>query len=101
LGKFKKQKLKGFKFRRQHPIGKFIVDFYCHECQLVIEIDRGYHLQTEQANYDEGRTYELEVKELKVIRFSNEDVRFRLTSVLQEIFKHLIPSPSPKRRGHG
>jgi very-short-patch-repair endonuclease len=81
------RQLKGFKFRRQHPIGKFIADFYCHECNLVIEIDGRYHLQIEQADYDEGRTYELMVEGLRVIRFRNEEVRMKLDWVLDEISK--------------
>ncbi len=93
------RKLKGFKFRRQNPIGKFIADFYCHECKLVIELDGGYHLKTEQKDYDNGRTYELEINDLKVIRFSNEDVRVKLSWVLEEISKHLNPSPSPVGEG--
>ena len=53
------RKLKGFKFRRQHPIAHFIADFFCLESNLVIEIDGPYHDEREQQEYDEGRTFEL------------------------------------------
>ncbi|MFL5730962.1 MAG: endonuclease domain-containing protein [Cytophagaceae bacterium] len=91
--------LKGFKFRRQHPIDNFIADFYCHECNLVVEIDGKYHLASEQADYDKGRTYELENQELRVIRFCNDDVLKKLNYVLEEISKNLIPNPSPQGEG--
>ena len=48
----KNKKLKGLKFRRQHPVGIFILDFYCHSAKLAIELDGGYHLSVEQKEYD-------------------------------------------------
>ena len=61
----------GLKFRRQHPIGIYIADFYCHEKQLVIEVDGEYHFQNDQPQYDAWRTEILEDLGVKVIRFSN------------------------------
>jgi very-short-patch-repair endonuclease len=55
----RKKQFEGYKFRRQHPIYKFIADFYCHELRLIIELDGGIHLNPEQAAYDIGRTFEL------------------------------------------
>jgi very-short-patch-repair endonuclease len=52
----------GFKFRRQHPIGTYIVDFYCHQARLAIEIDGGQHNQDDQRLYDERRTAYLEAQ---------------------------------------
>src|SRR5687767_1170997 len=66
--------LGGFKFRRQHPIANFIADFFCLECNLVVEIDGDYHNEREQKEYDEGRTYELGELNIKVIRFANREV---------------------------
>ena len=86
----------GYKFRRQHPIKKFIVDFYCHELKLVIELDGSVHDIKDQAEYDLGRTFELEEFGLKVIRFRNEEVLDRLEEVLNRISKYLAPTrPSP------
>ena len=60
----------GFKIRRQHPIGKFIVDFYCAEACLVIEIDGDSHAPPDQAAYDAARTRWLEERGYRVIRFA-------------------------------
>ncbi|QDH79810.1 endonuclease domain-containing protein [Echinicola soli] len=79
------RKLNGLKFRRQHPISKFIADFYCHEYQLVVEVDGEVHLELEQVERDEGRTFELEELGLKVIRFTNKEVFCDLENVLKKI----------------
>ncbi len=89
------RKLNGYKFRRQHPISNFIVDFYCHESRLVVEVDGGYHKDREQKEYDDGRTYELKELGVKVIRFDNKEVIVNLNKVLNIIEKHLNPNPSP------
>ncbi len=93
------RKLKGFKFRRQHPIKNWIADFYCHEAKLVIEVDGGVHNDEVQKQSDEGRTYELEGLGLKVIRFTNEEVTLKINKVLRKIKDHLIPNPSPLGEG--
>jgi very-short-patch-repair endonuclease len=86
--------LNGFKFRRQHPIADFIADFFCLECNLIVEIDGDYHNEREQKQYDEGRTYELSELNIKVIRFTNQEVIQNPDFVLQEISCHL-KSPHP------
>ncbi|MFL0682758.1 MAG: endonuclease domain-containing protein [Algoriphagus aquaeductus] len=96
----KGKSLSGFKFRRQHPIKKFIVDFYCHELKLVIEVDGSIHNQKDQAEYDLGRTFELEELGLKVIRFRNEEVFDLTEEVLDRISGFLAP-PRPSPRGEG
>ncbi|HRJ31148.1 MAG TPA: endonuclease domain-containing protein [Cyclobacteriaceae bacterium] len=83
------KKLKGYKFRRQHPIDHFIVDFYCHECRLVIEVDGDIHFQNDNPAYDKGRTEQLDALGVKIIRFTNEQVLKDISSVLSEITKHL------------
>lgn len=87
------------KFRRQHPIGKYIVDFYCHEARLVIEVDGEIHLMNDNPEYDQFRTEELKSMGLKVIRFKNEEVLGDISKVLTEIRKHLTPGPSPGGEG--
>ena len=84
----RRKDLAGFRFRRQHPIDRFIVDFYCHEVKLVIEIDGEIH-KYQQKEYDEGRTAELERFGLTVLRFTNESVVNDLNGVLLEIHKYL------------
>ena len=74
-----------FKFRRQHPIANYIVDFYCHEQKLVIELDGGYHLEDEQSQYDDERTKNLEHLGMKVLRFWNNEVLNNINGVLETI----------------
>ena len=75
----------GFKFRRQHPIGRFIADFYCAEAKLVIEIDGDTHAVPDQAAYDSTRTAWLEERGYRVLRFQARDVDHDLDAVLQAI----------------
>lgn len=76
-----------YKFRRQHPIDRFIIDFYCAEAKLLIEIDGDSHLQKEQIEYDEARTEYLEELGYKLIRFTNDDVRYNIHAVVDEIVR--------------
>jgi very-short-patch-repair endonuclease len=76
-------------FRRQHPIGPFIVDFYCHEAKLVIEIDGNIHDSQENKEHDENRTFELEKLGLKVIRFKNEAIKGNIMDVLEILQKEI------------
>ncbi len=77
------RKLNGLKFRRQHPIDTFIADFYCHEKKLVVEIDGEIHKYQKQ--YDIGRTAEMKRFGINVLRFSNENILFSISSVIKEI----------------
>jgi very-short-patch-repair endonuclease len=78
-------KLDGLKFRRQHPLDIFIADFYCHQRKLIIELDGGVHDTLDQKEYDEGRTFELERKGFKILRFRNEEVINDIENVLHKI----------------
>jgi very-short-patch-repair endonuclease len=77
----------GYKFRRQHPINRFIIDFYCAEAKLCIEIDGSSHLEAEQEAYDKKRTEILEELGYQVIRFTNNDVRYNIHVVVDEIVR--------------
>ncbi|MOA12410.1 hypothetical protein D3C78_1323980 [compost metagenome] len=77
------------KFRRQHPVLSYIVDFYSHEYLLVIEVDGGYHFTKEQQEYDHQRSLELMQFGLKVIRFSNEEIMNDINGVLIKISNEL------------
>lgn len=79
------RKIDGLKFRRQHPFEEFILDFYCPEKNLVLEIDGDYHLTSEQMEYDQNRARFLEQHGLKVLRFTNEEVENELEYVLARI----------------
>ena len=73
----------GLKFRRQYPIGPYVVDFVCLSKKLVIEADGSQHLQ--QVVYDKQRTEYFEYFGFQVIRFWNHDLLFRLDAVLEKI----------------
>lgn len=75
----------GLKIRRQHPIDKFIIDFYCAEARLLIEIDGDSHFNSEQEEYDNERTAYLEELGYKVIRFTNDYVKNNIEAVINEI----------------
>jgi very-short-patch-repair endonuclease len=68
------RQLKGKKFRRQHAIANYVVDFYCNECKLAIELDGNYHTYPETKIYDKSRTELLNELGIKVLRFWNEEV---------------------------
>ena len=75
------------RFRRQHPIGIFIVDFYCHEYKLAIEIDGEIHLKNEVIEYDDGRSHDIEKFGIKILRFTNNEVFTDLKKIIEEILK--------------
>ncbi len=76
----------GVRFRRQHPIGGYIVDFYCPHARLVIELDGGGHASEEQRRSDERRDRELRGRGLTVLRLWNPDVVERMDAVLEAIW---------------
>ncbi|RAR46466.1 endonuclease domain-containing protein [Flavobacterium lacus] len=86
----KGNKFNGQKFRRQHPIGIYIVDFYNHKNKLVMEIDGGYHDNAEQKLIDFTREEFLKLNGLKVIRFKNESITQNLSFVLEKINEELL-----------
>jgi very-short-patch-repair endonuclease len=81
--KLKGKQLLGLRFRRQHPIDMFIVDFYCHAARLVIEVDGEIHM--DQIEYDDGREADIEKYNIKIIRFTNDEVNNNIEVVLQKI----------------
>ena len=87
-----------FKFRRQHPIGVYIVDFVCLEQKLIVELDGGQH--AEKTPYDTRRTKTLREKGFRILQFWNHDVLQNTDGVLDTIFAELTvdPSPSPSPR---
>ena len=82
----RRKRLHGIKFRHQHAIGRFILDFYCVEYQLAIEIDGPIHNQSTER--DAVRTDELIRQGIRVIRFTNEQVFDDIDRILFEIANH-------------
>ncbi|KHE70448.1 MULTISPECIES: DUF559 domain-containing protein [Capnocytophaga] len=89
----------GDKFRRQHLIDDFIVDFVCLSKNLVIEVDGGYHNDPTQKEYDQQRTLYLNEKGFKVIRFTNEEVLGNTEAVLTKIKQELVLPLAPSQGG--
>lgn len=83
--KLQLEPFKKFRFRRQHPIQKFITDFYSHSLKLIIEVDGGYHQSIDQKRSDEERTEILEFQGLQVIRFKNDEVEMNIEDVLNKL----------------
>lgn len=83
-----RKQLNGRKFRRQHSIQNYIVDFYCASEQLIVELDGAYHFNFSQQQYDLERTQEIETLGFKLIRFENKLVFENLSGVLEEISTH-------------
>ena len=108
----RKNKVRGCYFRRQHPISKFIVDFYCHELRLAVEIDGSYHALEQQQEHDSNRSAELENLGIKVIRFTNQAVIENIRKVERQMDEEVrksgragspgrSPPPQPSPRGEG
>lgn len=95
----KGSQLDGRKFRRQHSIGNYIVDFYCPSEKLVIEVDGGYH--NDEAVQESDRIRDLFINEhsIRVLRVPNEAIRYQLDMVLEAIRAEFTTLTPPRRRG--
>jgi very-short-patch-repair endonuclease len=81
--------LEGTHFRRQAPIGPYVVDFFCPAKCLIIELDGGHHNEDDIARYDRKRQFWLEQEGYRVIRFWNSEITGDLTAVLERIYMEL------------
>ena len=81
------RRLQGVKFRRQHPVPPYVLDFYCHAAKLAIELDGSQHI--EQETYDQQRTAFLNQQGIHVLRFWNQDVLKHQEAVMETIWKTL------------
>jgi very-short-patch-repair endonuclease len=91
-------RLQGFKFKRQQPIGTYIVDFVCFENSLIIEIDGGQH--GDEVSKDRERSNWLRRQGFRVLRFWNNEVMERKDDVLESIIRALREYPSPQPLSH-
>jgi very-short-patch-repair endonuclease len=87
--KLRNRQVKGYRFRRQHPISEFVVDFFCYEAKLIIELDGEVHNDPFQRERDNERTKMLKSMGLDEIRFRNEEVLTNLEEVVSKILKNL------------
>ena len=88
-GRLRNRRLLAFKFRRQHQIGKYVVDFYCAEARLVIECDGGIHSRAQAWHHDQNREAYMSALGLRTLRFTNEEVLNDTERVLNEISDYL------------
>ena len=95
--RLRRRQVLGHKFRRQQPLGPFIVDFVCLERKLVIEVDGGQHADQQQD--DARRTGWLEDQGFVVLRFWNHEVLAEPEAVIQAIADALAPPPAPPAAG--
>jgi len=86
----RRRQVDGFRFRRQHPIDKFVLDFYCPEARLAVELDGGQHNQKQHALRDQGRTHFLEAQGIVVLRVWDHEVFRNLEGVLEMIYEALL-----------
>lgn len=91
--------LRGFKFRRQFGVGPFIVDFYCPEARLAVEVDGDSHYVPDASGRDEHRERFIKTHGIQIVRFTNLEVRDDLESVISVIEKLLTPSTFPSAEG--
>ena len=88
----KSKQIEGAKFRRQHPIGPYVVDFVCLEKKLVVEIDGGHHNEDDVSLKDSDRAAWLVGEGYRVLRFWNNDVLNQMESVIEKIREAVSPS---------
>ena len=87
--KLRAKKFSGYKFKRQVPIGNYIVDFLCTDTKLIIELDGGQHNEENKILADRERTEYLENHGYKVLRFWNNDIKQNLDNICEEILRRL------------
>ena len=108
------RKLGGFKFRRQVPLGNYILDFYCPEAKLAVEADGGQHDEPINQNYDERRATFLQSLGIRMVRFWDNDILKHAIAVREQIYRELMrenidqtnfppasPHPNPLPEGEG
>lgn len=88
------KRFKDLKFRRQHPIGRYIADFYCREARLVIELDGNVHKAKDRKEYDRNCQEIIETRGIRVLRFKNTEIERNIEKVLQKISSFTPPSYS-------
>lgn len=98
--RLKNKQLNGFRFRRQYGIDRYVVDFYCPELRLAIEVDGGYHLSSDMKEYDPNRQSAIEALGITFLRFSNKEIEKDLEKVVNKVANSL-PTYEGGRAGLG
>lgn len=87
--RLRRKELDRYRFRRQQPIGPYVVDFFCAEAKLIVELDGGQHNEAASLVRDARRTEWLEARGYRALRFWNNQVREQLDGVLETILDNL------------
>lgn len=98
--RLRSKKIDGYKFRRQQPILDYIVDFYCDELKLIIEVDGEIHSQNEKPKYDFRRDNILKINGYHIIRLSNLEIETEINSTTNKIISFIIENLSPSQGDH-
>jgi len=93
--------INGFKFRRQHPVGNYIADFFCHKAKLIVELDGSVHNNEDVKNNDIQRQNDLQLLGYNIIRFNNDDVFKNVEKVIEQIQKKVNNIINNKAPGIG
>jgi len=100
------RRLNGLKFRRQHPYGQFVLDFFCAESLLAVEVDGAFHDAPDRAAHDAARTEFLTQRGVRVLRFTNDEIEGNMAQALGCIAAAAhtphplppLPAPQPRRQ---
>ena len=98
--RIRSRKIEGFKFRRQQRIFNYIVDFYCHELKLIIEVDGEIHYLKENAELDKKRDNILRLNGFHIIRLSNHEIITDLSATINTIKSFIRQLSSPSQGDH-
>jgi very-short-patch-repair endonuclease len=98
--RLRSKKVNGYKFRRQQPIFDYIVDFYCNELKLIIEVDGEIHSLNEKPKYDLKRDNILKINGYHIIRLSNFEIETELNSTINRIIIYINEILSPYQGDH-
>jgi very-short-patch-repair endonuclease len=96
--RLQKRQMSGFKFRRQYSVGNYVLDFYCPEARLAIEIDGDSHFQNGASDYDSSRQKSIEQFGIRFLRFTNLEIYKHLNKVLESIKVALEEKENPGGR---
>ena len=96
--RLRSKKVNGYKFRRQQPLFEYVVDFYCHELKLIIEVDGEIH--SEKTRYDSKRDNILKINGYHILRFTNFEVETAVDSTINKIISYILEIMSPSQGDH-
>ena len=98
-GQLRGRRLDGIRFRRQHPVGPYILDFYCEDARLAVEVDGDSHAQPEAVEHARRRTEWLNLRGITVVRVAARDVLGELAAVVDNLHRRVRDRPPPPLRG--